>query len=149
MSENIAHIINKEEKLNNFQIIDDIDNNVESRVCKTDFLETEDNENESFNSRHHLFDRINQPIDNCNEVEENSIILDGTIETDLEFMKTNTQILYETNENQEIYNEYDNQIENVGEEILGYEEEILQDIDVIHEVQVRKIYIFFHFIQFT
>ncbi|XP_051160906.1 uncharacterized protein LOC127281302 [Leptopilina boulardi] len=138
MSENIAHIINKEEKLNNFQITDDIDNNVESRVCKTDFLETEDNENESFNSRHHLFDRINQPIDNCNEVEENSIILDGTIETDLEFMKTNTQILYETNENEEIYNEYDNQIENVGEEILGYEEEILQDIDVIHEVQIEN-----------
>lgn len=132
----------KQEKYENFTItgeIEDIENNddEESRVCKTDFLETEDTENEQFNSTHHhhhhqLLDRISQPIS-----EENSIVLDETVETDLEFMKSNTQILYENNANQEIYNVDEYEDENIAEEILGYEEQVLQDIDVIHEVQVK------------
>lgn len=144
MEENVVHIMSKEEKYNSFKIEseteneNDIENN-ESRVDKTDYLETEEGiENEHFNSRH-LFDRISQPI--CSN-ENNSIILDGTVETDLEFMKASTEILYEKNfheNHQEIYNvgEYENQIQNVGEEILGYEEEILQDVDVVQEVQVK------------
>lgn len=133
----------KQEKYENFTItgeIEDIENNddEESRVCKTDFLETEDTENEQFNSTHHhhhhqLLDRISQPIS-----EENSIVLDETVETDLEFMKSNTQILYENNANQEIYNVDEYEDENIAEEILGYEEQVLQDIDVIHEVQIEN-----------
>ena len=132
MTQEIMQDMKEEENYeNNYEVETD-----ESRIDKTDFIETEvATESEEFDSEN-LYDEVTEE----KEAKE-SVILDGTQDVNLEISKT--EILYEKsfNETQELYNveEYENQIQNVGEEILDFQEGEQQMLDVVEEVLVRKI----------
>ena len=142
MTDNMIEVIKEEVSYSNYEV----ENESETRIAKTDLTDNETEvaaENQEFDSRP-LYDEITEEV--CDKSEE-SLILGGTVDIDLEITKTETQILYEKNFNQseELYNvdEYEREIHRVGDEILEYqesaklsEEQVLEDVEV-QEVQVR------------
>ncbi|XP_033216351.1 uncharacterized protein LOC117172480 [Belonocnema kinseyi] len=141
MTENMLEEIKGEEDYGNYEVEED-----HERADKTDFIETEVAENQELIHSRHLYDGIAQEV--CNKIEEeeeereeeeeeeeeadreeeeeSAIILDGTVSVDLEIARTETPILYEKNfhHSEELYSvdEYEREIQSVGEEILGYQE---------------------------
>lgn len=149
MTENMMEEIKGEEDYSNYEV----ENN--ERADKTDFIETEVAENQEFHSRH-LYDGITEDV--CGKVvdedqdeeeeEEESVILDGTVNDDLEIARTETPILYEKSfhQSQELYgvDEYEREIQSVGEEILGYQEsdELAEEHILEHDVQEDQVRFF-------